>query len=228
MRTCGNMRMNKIIPVRFDVARTVWKMKQDFQKYVLNNDKQLVSVDTETHGIYSHEERKEARQLLKQEDLSMQTIKLLRLISSNSGLSHPSLMRTTHFIFGLSKDCSIILLPSSLEEELMIWEMMLKFEGTYLVHNALFDFLTMYHRIGVLPPNFTDTSLLAKCFLNHVDVWKAKTGLKELMSDFYDPSWALFDNHEPEDPSDPKVLQYAATDGAATFYLYELIREEWL
>ena len=46
------------------------------------------------------------------------------------------------------------------------------------------------------------------------------------MSDYYSPAWALFDEYEPEDLEDPKFLDYAAIDGAATYFLYQLILQE--
>jgi hypothetical protein len=84
----------------------------------------------------------------------------------------------------------------------------------------------MYNRMGELPKRYEDTALLAKCLTNHSNTWKCKVGLKDLMGEYYDPSWSLFDEYEPENLKDPKFLLYAATDGGATFKLWEIIQEE--
>ena len=84
----------------------------------------------------------------------------------------------------------------------------------------------MFQRTGKMPVNFTDTALLVKCLVNHVDIWKAKTGLKELVGEYYDPKWSLYNDYEPENLKRKDFINYCAIDGAGTFLLYELIQEE--
>jgi ribonuclease D len=109
--------------------------------------------------------------------------------------------------------------------EMIIWNWLAKYEGLIIVHNSLFDLKLMYHRVKKFPKNYEDTQLLAKTFVNHVDIWKAKVGLKELVGDHYLPAWSLFDTYEPKNLRDPKFLMYAATDGCATILLYEQLEE---
>lgn len=185
----------------------------------------LMSFDIETKGLYSKEERKEAAKLLASGELSLEQHKLASVVANNNGLSFPSLTTTTHFIFGLSKDYSVILIPNSQYFEQVIWNRIKNYQGKLIIHNAGFDLKVMYHRIGELVQDFEDTSIMAKCLINNADSWRAKVGLKELMGSHYSPSWSLYDEYEPEDPADPKFLEYAAIDGAATYFLYELIME---
>ena len=82
----------------------------------------------------------------------------------------------------------------------------------------------MYNRVGCLPQNYVDTAIMSKCFMNHVNIWKAKASLKELMKNQYDPSWSIYDEYEPENPKNPKFLKYCSIDGAATFNLWEELK----
>lgn len=212
-----------MIKVTYDVAATRFNIKKTIKRL---SEKSVMSFDTETSGVYPKQDRKLAQKLLdKDPDLTIDQIKSYRLVAGNSGLSFPSLVSTTHFIFGLSNSHSVILIPDSSHTEMEIWEFVAYHEGLFLIHNALFDLQIMYNRIKKLPKNYVDTAIISKCFVNHVDVWKAKVSLKEMMKDQYDPSWSLYDNYEPENPKDPKFLRYCAIDGAATFNLWEEIED---
>lgn len=210
-----------LINVTRSVYSTPWTINQKLA--------QLVSIpkmafDIETSGLYSKEQRKEAMKLT-EANLATEMHKLVSIVANNNGLSFPSLTRTTHFIFGLSKSHSIIFVPQGRHMELLIWNWVRNYRGKLLVHFASFDLKVMYHRIGDLPHDFEDTALMVKTLINNSDVWKSKSGLKDVMGEYYAPSWALFDEYEPENPLDPNFLDYAAIDGAATFYLHEILME---
>lgn len=186
----------------------------------------VLSFDTETKGVYPKSERKEAQQLLdKTPDLTPEELKLYRMVAGNNGLSFPSLVTTTHFIFGTARDHSEIIICNDPATELMVWRWVAAYKGLLLIHNTLFDLKIMFNRVGCFPQNYEDSALLAKCYINHVNIWKAKTGLKEIMGAHYDPSWSIMDDYEPEDLRDPKFLKYASIDGAATFHLWEDLQE---
>jgi hypothetical protein len=208
-----------MINVTKNVYHTPWQI---YKQLAVLNDTDLLSFDIETKGLYSKEERKEALKLL-DEDLELYHRKLVSVVANNSGLSFPSLTRTTHFIFGTSKSHSVILVPPGLHIEILIWNWISKYRGMLLIHNTLFDLKVMYHRVRVFPKHYQDTALMAKTLMNNSDVWKSKVSLKELMGGYYSPAWSLFDGYEPENPMDPDFISYSAIDGAATYYLYELI-----
>lgn len=211
-----------MIKVTYGVAATRYRILKILRELA---EKPVLSFDTETKGVYPKEDRKTAQKLLDRDpDLTVDQIKEYRMVAGNSGLSFPSLVNTTHFIFGTSRDHSEILLPGSVTTEMLIWDFVKFYEGLMVIHNTLFDLQIMYERVRCLPKNYVDTALVSKCFMNHVDVWKAKISLKELMKDQYDPSWSLYDNYEPDDPKDPKFLKYCSIDGAATFNLWEEIQ----
>lgn len=213
--------MSKIITVTKEVYSTPWTINQKLAELV---QIPKMAFDIETSGLYSKEQRKEAIKLT-EANLEMDIHKLVSVVANNNGLSFPSLTRTTHFVFGLSKSHSVVLVVPGRHMELLIWNWVRNYTGKLLIHHALFDLKVMYHRIGDLPHDYEDTALMVKTLINNSDVWKSKSGLKDVMGEYYPPSWALFDEYEPENPSDPSFLDYAAIDGAATFYLHEILME---
>ena len=213
----------KPIQVKYIIKTTSWQIHKTLKD--LEKIPEL-SFDIETKGVYSKEERKEALETLKSEDIDIYLRKLASVVSNNSGLSFPTLIETTHFIFGLTKDESIILIPENASTEILIWNWLKTYPGTLYIHNTLFDLKVMYSRIKALPNNYEDTALWVKTLINNSDSWKASVKLKELMGEYYDPAWTLIDEYEPDNVLDPKFLRYAAIDGAATYYLQELIKEE--
>lgn len=186
----------------------------------------LLSFDTEVRSVYDKAERLEAKEYLKDTNPLDPLYKQARVVMESSGLSFPSIVRTTHFIFGTSRSKSHVIVCTTPEIEMFIWNAIAEYEGKLIVHNSLFDLKIMYQRIGKMPKDFVDTALIIKCLINHVNIWKAKVGLKDLMGEYYDPKWVLMDDYEPEDLKLPSFIMYAAIDGAATFHLYELVQEE--
>jgi hypothetical protein len=77
--------------------------------------------------------------------------------------------------------------------------------------------------------NIEDTQILAKTLVNHVEVFKAKTGLKDLMGAWYGDWGISADNFTIEQQYEEHVLKYAAIDACATyklwFYLNDFIKE---
>jgi len=215
---------SSIIKVNHTVYTSTYNIRKGIKKLLATND--LMSFDTEVRSVYDKETRKEAKDYLKDVNTSDSLYKQAMLVKESSGLSFPSIVNTTHFIFGTSREESHIFVCNNPSIEMFIWEEIAKYEGTLLVHNSLFDLKIMYQRVKKLPKNFIDTSLLVKSMINHVDIWKAKVSLKELMGSYYDPKWVLMEDYEPEDLKNKDFISYCAIDGAATMYLYELILEE--
>ena len=186
----------------------------------------MLSFDCETRSVYKKEERSEAKTYLKDATTSDTYYKQARIVSESSGLSYPSLVKTTHFIFGISKNEVYTIICKTPEMELFVWNLLADYFGTFLVHNSGFDMKICYQRTGRMPKNVIDTQLLAKCLINHVNIWKAKTGLKDLVGDYYPPSWSLYSDYEPVDLKNPDFLKYCGWDGSAVWTVYELMKEE--
>jgi len=214
--------VNDFIKVTYTVHSTAYFIHKKLKKL---KKLPLLSFDTETRSVYTKKERKEAEQLLQDSNISLETKKLSSQVMNSSGLSFPSLVNVTHFIFGISESKSVILIAENIATEMIIWNWLTKYKGLIIVHNSLFDLKLMYHRTKKFPKQYKDTALLVKSFINNADIWKAKTGLKELMGTYYDPVWQLMDEYEPETLKDPKFLKYCSIDGASTFKLYKEIKQ---
>ena len=206
-----------IIKVEYEMYSTTWRIHNALVEL---QSLPVLSFDTETRGVYTAEEREEAKQYLKEENISVSDRALALQVAENSGLSFPTLIRVTHFIFGVSESKSIVLVCAQPSMEKLIWQWIASYNGKLLVHNTSYDLKIMYSRIGKMPKDYEDTALLAKCLINDAEVWKAKVGLKDLMGSYYDPAWSLMDDYEPDDLKKGSFLMYAAIDGAATFKLW--------
>lgn len=216
--------MNKTIDVEVVLYTSSYAIRKHLPK--IFSTAPLLSFDVETRSVYKKEERGEATEYLKDSNPADDLYQQALVVSNSSGLSFPSIVKTTHFIFGESRCKAHVVVISSDRDEMFMWDLISKFKGKFLVHNSLFDLKIMYQRTGKLPENFVDTALIVKCFINHVNIWKAKTGLKVLMAEYYSPKWVLMNDYEPKNLKDKNFIQYAGIDGAATFHLYELILEE--
>ena len=205
------------IKVKYQVFSTSWHINKILKEL---NTYDILSFDTETQGVYSKEDKAEAKEYLKQNNLPVDVKRIALQVADNTGLSFPSLVRVTHFVFGISENESIILICDNSALEMRIWEWIANFKGKLLIHNTLYDLKIMFNRIGKLPLDYEDTQLLYKSLINNVNVWKSKSGLKDAMGNEYDPAWQLMDDYEPDDLKEPKFLMYAAIDGAATFKLW--------
>lgn len=208
-----------------DVTYTAIKDKKESIEFLARlNKKPLLAFDTESRSIYTPEDRAEAEELLKSGDAG-EYRQMAHMVLNSSGLSYPEITKTTHFVFSDSISHSTVLVCDDVDSELRVWHSLANYRGKLIVHNFLFDIKTMYLRTGKLPVDFEDTQLMVKSLTNHVDIWRAKVGLKDLMAAYYDPSWGMVEDYEPKDLMDPKFLLYAATDGAACFNLYHTALE---
>jgi len=188
----------------------------------------LLAFDIEAQSVYSLEERAEAKVLLKNpEELEHEDLILCKQVAESSGLSYPELIKVTHFIFGISKSHSIILISRNYQTELLIFNWIATQKHTkFIIHNALFDLKVMQHRVKELPANYEDSQLMVRTLTNHSENWKAKVGLKDLMGSYYDPKWTEIETYDIVDYKDKAFLRYSSIDGAATYKLYQLILEQ--
>ena len=213
--------MTDFIQVDYEVYSTVYSALQRLQSIP-----HMVSLDFETQSIYSTAEKAEAKELLKHPDIDRPTEKLCKMVANSSGLSYPGITRITHMIIGLSSSHSIIIIISTPQMEQTMLNWIVTTDHRFLIHNAGFDVKQIYIKTGHFPKHYDDTQLLAKTFINHVDIWKASVGLKELMGQYYDPRWAVSIDYDNTDLKDSTFLRYCAIDGAATYLLWSQLQEE--
>ena len=216
--------MHKHIKVKYTVFSTLYKIRKELKRLA---KLPVMSLDFEVQSIYSLEERAEAKCLIKekQDTMSPEDIRLSKLVANSSGLSHPAITKVTHVIFGISEDESVVFIVNGPKTQRYILDWIVQHQGKLLIHNSLFDLKIVYYHTGLYPKDPEDTQLLARTFLNHVEDWKAKSGLKHLMGSHYDPKWQLVDNYDIIDYHDESFLVYCSIDGAATVKLWNDLQE---
>lgn len=137
-----------------------------------------------------------------------------------TGLGHPSQEGLTHLSVATSPNEGFVLIFDQPTMEKIALEWLVTTSIKQIWHNFTFDGKHIYFRKHGLPKDFEDSQQLAKSLLNHVDVWKANTSLKELMGWKYG-DWAIAaEAFGYERMKDPKVIKYAAIDAMATFQLW--------
>lgn len=215
--------MNDHIEVDYKVYTTAYSALKALHKLP-----DTIAFDIETRSMYSNAEIQEAKDLLKEDNLSHTDRILCKLVASSSGLSYPSITRITHVNIAWSKSDALVIIISDLTMERTILKWLVSTERMMYIHNSTFDVKSVYVKIGQFIKNYEDTQLLAKCLINHADTWKANTGLKEIMGNYYDPRWTMLDTdgYTNENYKDEAFLRYCAIDSASTYYLWELLQKE--
>ena len=212
-----------MINVKYKVLATPYSISKFLDSI---EDREVITYDCETQSLYSQDEIKEAKDLLKDPDkLDHSTYVFLNQVANSDGLSNPRIVKVTHFIFGLSRDEAVVCIAYTPRTEKMIMRWLVNFKNKIVIHNATFDLKLVYNRTNKIPPNIEDTQLLAKTFINDASDFRAKTGLKELMRGYYDHRWELIETYNVVNYKDPNFIRYCAIDGAATFYLWEQLQE---
>ena len=140
-----------------------------------------------------------------------------------TALDHPIHTTITHCSMAVSESEAYVFILDNDKLRNLVLNFLVTTKTTQILHNASFDFKHIYHYTGKFPLNYEDSQIRAKCVLNHVETYKAKTGLKELAGHKYG-SWGISsDNFNLSQIHDPKVIEYAAIDAASTFWLYHSI-----
>jgi len=207
------------IKVEYDVYTTSYKALK-----ALNNLPDTIALDFETRSQWSNAEIREAKDLLKTDELSHEDRILCKLVANSSGLSFPAITKITHVNIAWAKDKALVIVVSSPKMEQVILGWIVNTNRHFIFWNHGFDGKIIYQKTGKFVQSYDDGQLLAKCYLNHCDNWKAKVGLKDLMGEYYQKEWCLIDSYSDEDLKKESFLRYSAIDAAATFYGWEILQ----
>lgn len=143
----------------------------------------------------------------------------------SSGLSHPSLVRITHFSLAISETEAYVVILTNPRIQSILLNWLVTTPITQVWHNLSFDGRLIYYHTRKFPPNYEDTQILAKTLLNHVNNQKSMTGLKHLMGYKYG-AWAVSeDNFNQSQMFEEHVLHYAAIDACSTYALWNEIQQ---
>jgi hypothetical protein len=186
----------------------------------LDENYTILGLDFEVAVKYSDKELTEIETRLEADNLPFKEKVELRRILSATALSHPSSSFPTHLSIGLSESEARVIIIPTYEILHLVMDWLTTTEIIQVWHNASYDFKHIYYHTNKFPKNYEDTAQLAKSVLNHVEVYKAKVGLKELMSEEYG-AWATSaSNFKVSEMYEPYMLKYAATDACATIKLW--------
>ena len=155
--------MKKTVKLDYEVYSTLYAIRKLLDKIEAEYD--VISFDIETRSIYTKFQRELAKTYLADDSLSIEEENEYTRILHSSGLSHPSIVKTTHIILGLSDTKSVILIVDErLERYVFNW--LVNTNLKILIHNASFDLKLVHHRTGKFPKDFEDTQQLAKVLIN--------------------------------------------------------------
>lgn len=142
-----------------------------------------------------------------------------------TALDHPSHCALTHFSAAWSDSEAFVLVLDNPAITGILLDFLTTTLKKQIWHNLSYDAKHIMYHTGKFPPNYEDTQILAKTLLNHVDTYKANTGLKELAGGAYG-AWGLSSEHfDLSHQHDPKVIKYAAIDAAATMWIWNRMQQ---
>lgn len=208
--------MEQFTQVTYKSTRNAYIAKQ-YLAEISNHS--LIACDFEVATKYTQPELDHYKQLLTTDLPRLTRIQLESRLSATA-LGHASHCTITH--------CSIAINDSEayvfILDNTYITNLILNFLTTTTIiqvwHNASYDFRHIYYHTKKMPLVFEDTQILSKTILNHVNTWKANTGLKELAGSRYG-SWGISsDNFTLSQMYEPTVIHYAAIDACATYWLW--------
>ncbi len=211
------------IDVSYDTARTPFtaqKLLDDIRKYP------TIACDFEVAIRYTKQQKKQWQLLLDSTNFSKVDRAFYESKLQATALDHPSHCTLTHCSIATSDNRSYVFILDNSSITNYILNYLTSTDQKQVWHNASYDFRHLYYHTGKFPYDFEDTQILAKTLINHVNTFKAKTGLKELAGHMYG-SWGISsDNFDLEHMYDEHVLKYAAIDSAATMWLWNYINTE--
>ena len=186
----------------------------------------VVACDFEAASKYTDEEKEVLQQELDalEDQNSLYSHELRQKINSD-GLSHPSLSQVTHISIAWSESDALVIITDTPKLRARVFNWIVTTNCMQIWHNASFDLKIVHYFTGLFPKDFEDSQLLAKTILNHVDTFKAKTGLKDLMG-YKGGAWAVAaDYFNLSQMYNEDLLLYAATDAVMTYTLWEELQQ---
>lgn len=183
----------------------------------------VFAADFEVANKYTEQQRAEFTYIIEHSTDKLARIAAKSKLDSNQ-LGHPSHNELTHLQIAWSESEAYVFILDNRSILNVILNFLIRTPSKQIWHNASYDFRYIHYLTGKFPINYEDTQILAKTIVNHVDVHKARTGLKQLAGHRYG-SWGISsDNFTKEQMYDEQVLTYAATDSCATYWLWTEIQ----
>lgn len=185
----------------------------------------LFSADFECAVKYTESDIEQFKKELENEPTKYRAIELKSKLSATA-LSHPSHTCLTHFSAASSDSDGFVLILDNERIAQVLLNFLVTTTKTQIWHNASFDFKHIHYYTGRMPLNYEDTQIRAKCLMNHVETWKANTGLKQLAGHIYGDWGISSDNFTIDQMHEDHVIKYACIDACATYWLYQAINRK--
>lgn len=185
----------------------------------------LFAADFEAAIRYTDEEVTEAKVKMLDTSLPKKERIAYQVIANATALGHPYHCTITHCSIAYTDQDAYVFIIDNQDIADVVLNFLITTEKTQIWHNYGYDGKLIAYYADGCAKNIEDTQILAKTLLNHVEVFKAKTGLKHLMGEVYG-DWAIsVDNFSVSQQYEEKVLKYAAIDACATFKLWDYLNE---
>lgn len=187
----------------------------------------VIGCDFEVASRYDDEDIEYFKSVIEDENSSNLAAKeALSKLNSNA-LAHPSHTTLTHLSIAISESEAYVFILDTVKIIERVLTYLTATEQLQVWHNCSFDFKHIHYYTNKFPINYEDTQIYSKTLLNHVDVHKATTGLKELAGHAYGAWGISVDNFKIEQMFEPHVLLYSATDPCATLWVWNRILENY-
>lgn len=194
------------------------------QKWI-NDLPDLIAADLETAIRYSEEEVKQAKEDAANEKLPKADRIAATAIANATPLNHPYHCTITHCSIATSEKDALVFVIDNQEIADVVFDYLITTDAVQVWHNYSYDGRFIKYYGGGYPKNLQDTQILAKTLLNNVEVFKARTGLKDLAGGWYG-DWGIDSDHFTLDQQhNEKVIKYAAIDACATYKLWGYLNE---
>lgn len=191
----------------------------------LNSLPDVFSADFETAVRYSKEVLEEAKQKMVDKTLPKKERIVYQAIAKSSALGHPSHCTITHCSIAYSeKDAYVFIIDSQPIADVVL-DFLVETNRTQVWHNYSYDSSFLRYYAGKDVKNVEDTQVFAKTLINHVETFKARSGLKDLAGHWYGDWGISADNFTLAQQYEEHVIKYAAIDACATYKLWRYLNE---
>ena len=185
----------------------------------------VFSADFETAIRYTNKEVEKAKANMIDETLSKRERISNQAIAKATALGHPSHCTITHCSIAYSEKDAYVFIIDNQKIADVVLDFLVETTRKQIWHNYCYDGRFLRYYAGSDAKNMEDTQIFAKTLINHVEVFKAASGLKDLAQHWYG-DWGISEsNFTIEQQYDEQVIKYAAIDACATFKIWEYLNE---
>ena len=214
--------MHNIIKVSYSTTRNPLQASRMLQQLA---NYPTIAADFEVAVRYTKADLEAFRARLLQDPPKAERI-LLESKLAATALGHPSHCTLTHFSVAWSESDAYVFILDNKAITNLVLNFLVTTPQRQVWHNLGYDGRFIQHFTGKFPQLYEDTQILAKTLLNHTNPMQAQTGLKHLAGHVYG-SWGISeDNFSLSTMYDEHLLQYAATDSCATFWLWNYLNNQ--